>query len=91
MECPPVALSLHEPGLDLPLLEVVGHPISQVIVDAHVAEIVQFKVLHARVVPVGEGNVLRGTKVLVLLVVGRRHDLEAIANEVTVKLHKQAD
>jgi hypothetical protein len=29
--------------------------------------------------------------VLVLLVVGRRHDLEAIANEVTVELHKQAD
>jgi len=91
VEGPPVALGLHEPGLDLPLLEVVGHPICQVVVGAHVAEVIELHILHSRVVAVWERDVLRRTQMLILLVMGCGHKLETVSHKVAVELHKHTD
>jgi len=40
VECPPVPLGLHVPGLHLPLLEEVGHPLGNIVVVHHVSEVV---------------------------------------------------
>jgi len=41
VEGPPIALGLHVPGLDLPLLEEIWHPLCDVVVVHHVSEVVK--------------------------------------------------
>ena len=91
MERPPVALSLHVPRLKLPLLEVVRHPSSDVVVGCHVAEIVQCEFLNLRMIAIREANHIGSAEVLVLSQMSGCHGLEAIAHHVTVKLHEHTD
>jgi hypothetical protein len=41
VECPPIALGLHVPALDLPLLHEIWHPLADVVVIEHVSEIIK--------------------------------------------------
>ena len=90
MEGPPVALGFHEPGLHLPLLEEVGHPLSDIVVVHHVSEVVEGEVLHLGMIAIWEADHVRGAQVLILAEVSRRHGLEAIANQVPIEFHQHA-
>ena len=90
MECPPVALSLHVPGLHLPFLEEVGHPLCNVVVVHHVSEVVEGEVLYLGMVAIGEADHVGRAQVLILAEVGGRHGLEAIANQVPIEFHQHA-
>ena len=90
VEGPPVALSLHVPGLDLPLLEEVGHPLGDVVVVHHVSEVVEGEVLYLGMIAIGEADHVRCAKVLVLAEVSGRHGLESIANQVPIEFHQHA-
>ena len=90
MECPPVPLSLHVPGLHLPLLEEVGHPLGYVVVVHHVSEVVEGEVLHLGMVAIGEADHFRGAQVLILAEVGGGHGLETVADQVPIEFHQHA-
>ena len=59
MECPPVALGLHEPRLHLPLLEEIGHPLGDVVVVHHVSEVIKGEVLYLGMIAIGEADHVR--------------------------------
>ena len=59
LESPPISLSLHEPGLNLPLLVEVRHPFCDIIVVYHVAEVIQSHVLHLCMITIGETDHVR--------------------------------
>lgn len=90
MECPPVALGLHEPRLHLPLLEEVGHPLGDVVVVHHVSEVVEGEVLYLGMVAIGEADHVRCAQVLILAEVSGRHGLETVANQVPIEFHQHA-
>jgi len=90
VECPPVALGLHEPRLHLPLFEEVGHPLGDVVVVHHVSEVVEGEVLYLGMIAIGEADHVRCAKVLILAEVSGRHGLEAIANQVPIEFHQHA-
>lgn len=90
MEGPPVALGFHEPGLHLPLLEEVGHPLSDIVVVHHVSEVIEGEVLHLGMIAIGEADHVRGAQVLILAEVSRCHGFEAIANQVPIEFHQHA-
>ena len=90
MECPPVALGLHEPRLHLPLLEEVGHPLGDVVVVHHVSEVVEGEVLNLGMIAIGEADHVRRAQVLILAEVSGRHGLEAVTNQVPIEFHQYA-
>ena len=90
MECPPVALGLHEPRLHLPLLEEVGHPLGDVVVVHHVSEVVEGEVLYLGMIAIGEADHVRCAQVLILAEVSGCHGLETVANQVPIEFHQHA-
>ena len=87
VESPPVTLSLHVPRLDLPLLEEVGHPLGNVVIVDHVAEVVKSQILHLGMIALGEAKHFRCCQVLVLAHVSGCEGLETISHHVTIKTH----
>jgi hypothetical protein len=87
VESPPVTLSLHVPRLDLPLLEEVRHPLGNVVIVDHVAEVIKSQILHLGMIALGEAKHLRCRQVFVLAHVRSGKGLETISHHVTIKTH----
>jgi hypothetical protein len=88
LEGPPVTLGLHVPGLGLPLLEEVRHPLCEVVVVHHISKVIKGKILDLSMIPVGEANHIGCAQVPVLSVMSCSHCLETVADLMTIKLHQ---
>ena len=91
VEGPPITLSLHVPGFNLPFLEEVGHPFSDIVVVHHVSEVIQCQILHLSMIPFREANHFGCAKMLVLAQVSCCQGFETVSHHVAVELHQHAD
>ena len=93
MECAQVSLALHVHVLHLPLGVISGWEQSCVAVVTHrMPEVIQGQVVDFESVALcAEAQLVRCRDVVELSVVAGCHGLEAIAEEVAIELHQEAD
>lgn len=91
VESIPVTLGLHVVAFNLPVLIKVWHPLSQVFVVDHAAEIIQSQIVHLGCVTFREVDHLGIKFVVELPIMAGREEFESVSKEMTVKFHQKAD
>jgi hypothetical protein len=78
MECIPVSLCFHVPTFNLPFSHVVRHPLSQIVVNQHVSEVVQSQIAYFAVVSFREIDHIWLANVVELFLMGGSTEFKPI-------------